>query len=379
MYDFLIKNGRVLDPSLGLDKVTDVAIQNGVIAMIGSSGSAEAAQTVDAAGCLVVPGLIDAHAHVNYGSSDNSFRAESGCFPSGVTTVIDGGTCGAAGFENFYNTVAAGSQVTIKSFLNIGSVGQTSHLNPEELDPSRFETEKILRYCEKYRDTIAGIKIRLGVPMLKDHGIGAVKASAAVARQAGLPLIAHMIDCPLPVAEVMALLAPGDVYCHVFHDTGGGIILDKNGNVLPEVFEAQRRGILFDVAHGRGGASIHTAKTALEQGFRPDLITSDLSRFSLYRMPAHSLGYILSEYLHLGFSLEELIKLSTETPAKAFLGGGNGFIKEGAAADLAILRLQEKQVRFTDYLGESLEGNKLIRCEMTLKGGEPVFRQVDFF
>ncbi|QQO09578.1 amidohydrolase family protein [Breznakiella homolactica] len=379
MYSFLIKNGRVLDPSSGVDTVMDLAVEDGVIVMPESSSAAEDVQIIDAAGCLVVPGLIDAHAHVNYGSSDNSFQAETGCFPSGVTTVLDGGTCGVSGFQNFYNSVIAGSQVTIKSFLNVGSVGQTSHLNPEELDPARFETEKILRYCEKYRDNIVGIKLRLGAPMLKNHGTGALTASVQLARQAGLPLVVHMIDCPLPVDEVLPQLAPGDVYCHVFHNTGDGVILDKNGNVLPEVFEAQRRGVLFDVAHGRGGASIKMARAALDQGFKPDLITSDLSRFSLYRMPAHSLGYILSEYLHLGFSVEELIRLSTETPAKAFLGNKAGFIRPGAPADLAILRVLEKPVRFTDYLGEVLEGSRLIRCEMTLKSGEPVFRQTDFF
>jgi predicted amidohydrolase len=357
----------------------DIAVEGGIIATTGSLGSSSAEQIVDAAGCLVVPGLIDAHAHINFGSCDNSFRAEIGCFPSGVTTVIDGGTCGVAGFENLYNTIVAGSQVTVKSFLNVAAVGQTSHLNSEELDPARFEPEKILRYCEKYRDNIVGIKVRLGAAMVKHHGIGAMTASMEIARRAGLPMIVHMIDCPIPVEEVLSRLAPGDVYCHVFHDTGAGVILDKNGKVLPEVFEAQRRGILFDVGHGRGGASIRISKAALEQGFRPDLITSDLSRFSLYRMPAHSMSYILSEYLQLGFSLEELIKLSTEAPAKAFLGGGGGFIKAGVPADLAVLRILDKPVRFVDYVGGVLEGNRLIRCEMTLKGGEPVFRQIDFF
>ena len=378
MFDFIFKNGHVIDSFLGIDKVTDIAVTGDTIAEIGDLKSAEARQIVDASGCYVTPGLIDYHAHINYGSTDNSFRAELGCFPNGVTTVVDGGTCGVGGFENFYNTIVSNSQLTIKSYLNIGSIGQTSHLCPEELDPECFETEKILHYCKKYRDNIVGIKLRLGAPMVKGHGIEALKATIKVARAADLRLTVHMIDCPIPVKEVLNLLSPGYIYCHVFHDTGAGTILDENGKLLQEVMEAQKRGILFDVSHGRGGASLRIAKAALDQGFKPDIITADLSRFSLYRKPAYSLNYIMSEFLHLGFSFRDLIQIYTDLPSRLIYGSSEGFLKVGAAADIAVFRVIEKPVQFVDYLGETLAGNQMIKCEMTLKNGEPVFRQSDF-
>ncbi len=379
MYDFIIQNSHVIDCAAEIDEPMDIAIQDGMIAATGKLDAARARQIVDAAGCYVTPGLIDYHAHVNYGSSDNSFKAELGCFPSGVTTVVDGGTCGVAGYENFYRTVVQGSMLTVKAHLCISSVGQTAHLFPEVADPSRYEETKILACCARYRDNIVGLKLRLGAPMVCDHGIEALRAAAAIARKAGLRLTVHMIDCPLPVKEVLRELAAGDIFCHAFHNTGGGTILDRNGKILPEIREAKERGILFDVAHGRGGASLRVARAALEQGFWPDLITSDLSRFSLYQMPAHSLGYIMSEYLNLGFTFRELVKRYTQVPAALLYGKAGPCIAPGLPADLAVFRIFERKTRFTDYLHDTLDADRLIKCEMTVKRGEPVFRQVDFF
>ncbi len=378
MYDFLIKNGHVIDTALGLDTVTDIALKNDIIAEVGTIDPGKAVRVIDAQGCFVTPGLMDYHAHVNYGSSDICFRAEIGCFPSGVTTVADGGSCGVPSFENFHNVIIAQSQVTIKTHLNVSSAGETAHSIPEIIDPRYFEEDKILRLCEKYRDNIIGLKLRQGAPMVRDCGIEPLRASVKLARKAGLPLTVHMIDSPITPADTLAELGPGDIYCHVFHNTGQGCILDTNGTVYPELFEAQKRGVLLDVSHGRGAASFKVIRAALEQGLKPDLITSDLSRYSLFRSPAFTLNYIMSEFLHFGFTFRELITMFTETTAKLIYGKADGFIKPGAQADIAVLRLVEKPMRFVDYQGETMDGNQLIKCEMTFKAGEPVFCQVDF-
>ncbi|MDR1901481.1 MAG: amidohydrolase family protein [Treponema sp.] len=378
MNDFLIKNGRVVDTALGINDVIDIAIKNDIIAEVGKNLPVNnAVRVIDADGCYITPGLVDYHAHINYGSSDICFRAEIGCFPSGVTTCVDGGSAGVSSYENFYNTIVCSSQVNIKGYLNISSVGETAHSCPEELNPALFEIDKILRFCKKYEGNIVGIKIRLGAPMVRNFGIEPLKVAQKVAKDAGIPLTVHMIDCPVPVKDVLAVLSAGDIYCHVFHNTGKGTILDQNGKLLPELFEARKRGVLFDVSHGRGAGSFTVAKAALEQGFKPDLITSDLSRYSLYRSPAYTVNYIMSEFLHLGFTFEELIKMYTETSAKLIYGKCDGFIKPGYLADLAIFRLVDKPVTFVDYKGEKLNGNKIIKCEMTFKDGEPVFCQVD--
>jgi predicted amidohydrolase len=379
MNDLLIKNGHVIDTVLRIDEIADIAVKNDLITRVGKNlPEKDAAQVVDASGCFVTPGFFDCHVHVNYGSSDFSFRPELGCFPSGVTTCVDAGSAGVATYENFYNTIVASSLVTVKGALNICSLG--GNTRPEDLNPEYLEPEKVLRFCKKYKDNIVGIKIRIQRQMIRDYGIGPLKIAAQTAQEARLPLTVHVLDTPLPVKDILAILSPGDVYCHVFHDTGSGISFDPNGRLLPEVWEARKRGILFDAAHGRGSVSFRFVRAALAEGFKPDFITSDISRFSLNRSPAYSFSYILSEFLHFGFTFKDIVKMNTETAFRFIYGmSSNGFIKENAPADLAVFRILEKPVRFTSYKGEILEGNKLIKCEMTIKAGEPVFRQIDFY
>jgi predicted amidohydrolase len=379
MNDYLIKNGHVLDTSLGINEIMDVALKNDTIAQIGKDiPENSATRVIDATGCYVTPGLIDGHMHVNFGASDIGIRAEVGCFPSGVTTCVDAGSVGAAGFEAFYNTIVANSQATIKTCLNIASVGETAHGCPEELNPASFETDKVLRLCEKYKGNIVGIKVRFGVPMVRNFGIEPLKAAAKIGKQAGLPLVVHIIESPTPVKEILDVLSPGDIYCHVYHNTGKYTILDEKGKILPEIWEARKRGILFDDAHGRGAGAFKVIGAALEQGFKPDLITSDLTRTSIYRSPAYSFCHIMSQFMNFGLTFYELIKITTEEIAKFIYGECAGFIKTGAQGDLAILRIVEKPINFVDCKGQRFNGSKFIRCEMTFKAGEPVFCQVDF-
>jgi predicted amidohydrolase len=379
MNDYLIKNGHVMDSVLGINGPVNIAIKNDIITQVGTDiPENTAARVIDARGCYVTPGLIDGHTHVNFGASDIGIRAEIGCFPSGVTTCVDAGSVGAAGYEAFYNTVVTNSQATILTNLNIASIGETAHGCPEELDPQLFEREKILRLCRKYRHNIVGIKVRWGIPMVKNHGIRPLQVAAEIGREAGLPLVIHMIQSPTPVKDVLDLMKPGDIYCHCYHNTGPNIILDKNGRILPEVREARERGILFDDGHGRGAGSFKVIRAALEQGFKPDMITSDLTRTSIYRSPAYTLAHIWSQFLNFGMSFEELVKMNTETMAGILYGKCGGFIKAGAVADIAVLRLVEKPIHFVDYQGEEFTGSKYIKCEMTFKAGEPVFGQVDF-
>jgi predicted amidohydrolase len=379
MNDYLIKNGHVIDSVLGINGITDIAIKNDSITQVGNNLPTDiAARVIDARGCYVTPGLIDGHTHVNFGASDIGIRAEIGCFPSGITTCVDAGSVGVAGYEAFYNTVIANSQATILTNLNVASVGETAHGCPEELDPSRFEREKILCLCRKYRHNIVGIKVRWGVPMVKNHGIEALKVAAEIGQEAGLPLVIHMIESPTPVKDVLDLMKSGDIYCHCYHNTGPNIILDKNGKILPEVWDARKRGILFDDGHGRGAGSFKIIRAAFEQGFKPDMITSDLTRTSIYRSPAYTLPHIWSQFLNFGMAFDELIKMNTETMTKILYGKCDGFIKENAVADIAILRIVEKPIHFVDYQGERFTGSKYIKCEMTFKAGEPVFGQVDF-
>jgi predicted amidohydrolase len=212
---------------------------------------------------------------------------------------------------------------------------------------------------------------------VKEFGLRPLKTATEIARAAGLRLVVHVTDSPGLIQETADMLSPGDVFCHLCHNTGT-TILNEKGRVRPEVFKMQERGVLLDMAHGSRNFSLKIAKQAISEGLLPDIISSDLSAFSLNRWPAFGFTYILSELLALGMPLSDLIKRCTQDAAKLINSREVGFIRKNASADISILKLLECDVEFVDVYGDSQQGKNFIKCEMTFKNGIPMFRQFDF-
>jgi predicted amidohydrolase len=233
-------------------------------------------------------------------------------------------------------------------------------------------------FCEKYKDNIVALKLRQSKNIVKELGLRPLKAATEIARAAGLRLVVHVTDSPGTIQETADLLSPGDVFCHLCHNTGT-TILDERGKIRPEVFEMQERGILLDMAHGSRNFSLKIARRAISEGLLPDIISSDLSAFSMNRWPAFGFTYILSELLALGMSFPDLIKRCTQDAAKLINRSGTGFIQENAVADIAIFRIVEQDIEFVDVYGDSQRGKAFVKCEMTFKNGIPMFRQFDFY
>lgn len=378
MLDILIKNGIVTDGAAGNSRMGDLGIRAGRIVDLSREKDLESVEVVDASGCYVVPGIIDFHAHLYTDGTERGVYVDSTYFPSGVTTAVDGGSAGVANFPLFYQTVAASSKVRVLSDLNLCSLGLGTVSYPENIDPETVDVEKI-KYCyRKYGDNIQALKLRQTRNISREFGLEPLRLMRKIADELGAYIVVHVTDSPGEVRETLELLREGDVFCHVFHGKGK-TILDDRGKVLPEVWEARRRGVLFDAAHGGNQFSHRVALAALEQGFLPDFITSDISLKTMYRSPLYSMGMVMSKFLNMGIGMERLIATVTRVPAeKLGLGGQIGTLAPGACADVAVLKVISKEVAFCDSHGVRMQGNKLIKTQMTIREGVPVFRQIDF-
>lgn len=378
MYDILIRNGRILDPIIGLDCVSDLAINQGKIRGIGNFDGAAATQTVDATGCYVTPGLIDYHIHVFTSGCEFSMLPELSTLSSGVTTVVDGGSAGVSGFQGFYRNDIVRSWVRVKAMLNICSAGQPGVYYLENMDPKLFQRDTILKLCEEYKDTIVAIKVRQSREIVKERGLEPLKAAVDIAVEAGLPVVVHATDSPGEIRDTLDILRPGDVFCHCFHQKGHTII-GKDQHVLPEVFAAQKRGVLFDCAHGSMNFSMKVASQAFADGFYPDIVSSDLSMLSLMKPPAYSLSHIMTELLNMGMPFEKILPCVTATPAKQIGMASDGFLLPGAPADVAVFRQEERHFHLKDRYGNEQEANQILRPMLTIRNGIVLYRQCDFF
>lgn len=378
MNDILIRNGRILDPITGLDRVGDLSIANGKIKEVGDAQDAEAVQTVDASGCYVVPGLIDYHIHIYTSGCEFALLPEIAAVPNGITTVVDGGSAGVSGFRGFLKNDIAHSWLNVKAMLNICSAGQPGVYYLENMDPALYQRDTILKMCEQYRDTIVAIKVRQSREIVKEHGLESLRAAVRIAEEANLPVVVHATDSPGEIRDTLDILRARDVFCHCFHQRGRTII-GENGHVLPEVLDAQRRGVLFDCAHGSMNFSMRIAKQAFADGFYPDIVSSDLSMLSLMKPPAYSLPHIMSELLNMGMSFKQILPRVTANPARQIGVAEKGFLIPNAPADIAIFREEKKHFPLKDRYGNEMEADSFLRPMMTVKDGVILYRQCDFF
>lgn len=378
MLDILIRNGMVPDAATGTFRTGDVGIRGGRIVDLEKEACLDSVDVVDASGCYVTPGVIDFHAHLYTDGTERGVYVDSVCFPNGVTTAVDGGSAGVANYPLFYQTVAASSKVRVLSDLNLCSLGLGTVSYPENIDPAAVDVEKIKFIFRKYGDNIQALKLRQTRNISREFGLEPLRLMRRIADELGAYIVVHVTDSPGEVRETLELLGEGDVFCHVFHGKGN-TILGGSGSVLPEVWEARQRGVLFDAAHGGNQFSNRVALAALDQGFWPDFITSDISLKTMYRRPLYSMGMVMSKFLNMGLDMEHLIPIVTRTPARKLgLEGEIGTLAPGACGDVAVLRVLEKQVDFDDSHGMKLRGNRLVKTEMTVREGVTVFRQIDF-
>jgi dihydroorotase len=380
MYDVIVKGGKVSDPAQGIHGPRDIAVSDGKIAAV-SSGiePGEAKRVIDARGKLVTPGLVDIHLHAAGEVVPLGLAPDEVGVLTGVTTICDGGSTGAANFFDFKRDVASKSQTDVFCFLHIASTGLTNM--PEIQRWEDMDPEATLKTAVEHRDLIKGIKLRAIGPLAENLGIEAVKTAKRVAAEAGIPLMVHIGDMRKRVPEdpmdaftcqLLPLLEKGDILDHVFTWEAGGVI-DPDGNVVPEFRDAIERGIVLDISHGLNHFSFEVARHALDQGILPTTISTDLATMNR-EWPVVSLLVTMSKFLALGLSLDQIIEMTTINPARA-LGEDHrrGTLKPGSLADISILERIEGDFTFSDGRGgNTRKGEVLLVPHLTLKSGKEV-------
>ncbi|MGD0125527.1 MAG: amidohydrolase/deacetylase family metallohydrolase [Terriglobia bacterium] len=372
-YDLLIKGGKVIDPSQGLEAELDVAVRDGKIASVAPAiPEGQAGQVVRAHGKIVTPGLIDVHTHVFPYVGPYGIEPDPYCVRRGVTTVIDAGTSGALTFPAFRRFIIERAATRIRALLHVVSIGMVAGgtANMGELEDLRYCVPKLaVETANQNRDLIVGFKIRFSEHYTGPNDLEGMRRARAAADEAGLPIMIHIGGSYTPLKEFLALMKKGDVVTHSFNSHPHGL-LDTSGKLTPEVVEARQRGVLFDVGHGAGSFSFEVMEKCLGQGFSPDTISSDLYSANI-NGPVYDQLTVLSKFLALGMSLRDVIARATVNAARVFnFGAEIGTIKPGAEADVSVLDLKDGEFTFTDSDSKTRMGRKKLEAVTTVKGGK---------
>ncbi|WP_411679780.1 amidohydrolase family protein [Clostridium thailandense] len=375
MLDLLIINGHVIDPKNDVDEVKPIAIYGGKITKYEEGEGAK--HVIDAKGKYVFPGLIDSHAHMFQDGTEIGMYPDTAYIPTGVTSAIDF-SAGVANYPIFRQAVIARSKVRIKSFLQVCSAGLVTTSYHECINPKYFNPEKMDRMYKENKDNILGLKIRQSEELAEGLGIQPLIATVDIANKIGCPVEVHCTNIPVPTSEVLEILRPGDIFQHVYQGVKNTII-DENGKLYDCVIEARKRGIIFDTAEGRKHGDFEVMTKAMEQGFIADMCSTDLVLGSMYRRPIFSLPNLMSRYLCMGISLNEVIMMTTERPAR-LMGMENeiGSLSEGAYADVAIFDIMDKEQLYRDWKGSTFLAKKLLKPEMTIKDGYIMYCAPDY-
>jgi dihydroorotase len=373
MYDLVLKAGTVLDPSTGLDGVLDVAVQDGQIARIAPEiPAAEAVRTIAVPGKVVTPGLIDLHAHVFDGFTRNGVHPDLGGVHAGVTTIVDAGSAGAATFGGFPRHIIPRCRTEIIPFLHICQTGLATL--PDIIAESSVNLEDTLRVADQHKGLICGIKARMVSPALEIMGMEMPRLARRAARESGIKLMVHIGDTekrydPTVIRSLLPLLDRGDILTHYFTANPGGV-LDGNGRLVPEAREAADRGVWLDTAHGRMNFSFDVGRRIIEQGLMPHCISTDLTVPGRIHT-VHSMTEMMTRFLGLGFTLPQVVTMSTANPARA-IGHEQrlGSLAVGRQADVSVLELREGDWVVHDVLGASLRVNRAVVPFVTVKRGQ---------
>src|SRR5690349_3481543 len=332
-YDLILRGGHVVDPSQKLDAVTDIAFSGGKVVRIGAGLRADAKTDVrDVTGHVVVPGLIDLHTHVYWGGTSLGIDAEEFCRTSGVTTCIDTGSAGAGNFAGFRKHVIEPSAVRILAYLHVSFAGiyafSKTVMVGESEELRLMAPAEAVAVAEANRDVIVGIKVRVGRNSSGRSGTAPLDIALQAAGEAGLPLMCH-IDFPPPsYEEVVERLRPGDVLTHAFRPFPNAP-LDPQGRVKDVVRDARRRGVIFDIGHGKASLAFKTARGMLANGFYPDTISSDVHALCIDG-PAFDQVTTLSKFLCMGMPLIDVIAATTVNAAVALKRPELGSLKPGS-------------------------------------------------
>lgn len=379
--DLLLKGGHVIDPKNNINSKMDVAIVgNKIFRVAANIPESSSKKTVNISGFYVTPGLIDMHTHVFHGTDPNSMtansygglQADAFSFRAGVTTVVDAGSSGWRNFPLFKAQSIDRAQTRVLAFLNVVGHGMRSRFDQQDVtDMNPVMNAHMIN--KLYPDIIVGIK--------SAHYWGdftSVDKAVESGKLANVPVIVDFGE-HTPTNPIQSLFMehfrPGDIFTHTFSEINGGresIVDEKTRKVKPFVFEAQKRGIIFDVGHGAGAFNFNQAIPAIKQGFLPNTISTDLYNLSM-NAAMKDMTNVMSKFLAMGLSLEDVILRTTWNPAKVIKRTDLGHLSVGTEADIAVFNLKKGNFGYMDVRRTRINGTEKLEAELTIRAGKVVW------
>ena len=297
-YDLVVRGGEVLDPSQNLRGRRDIGIRNAaIVAVEPEIPAARGTQVLDATGQLVLPGLVDFHAHVLPGGGIGLSGDELVPY-TGTTTYVSAGDAGAGSFSAFKHFGIAQSRTRILAFLHISSIGLSGFPIGEMLNIDHARVDAAAKMLAENPDVLLGIKVRESLDVVGSNGLEPLKRAIAAAERSGVEgarVMCHIGNAPGNLSELLDLLRPGDVLTHAYSGAGNNTVV--NGKVLDAAMAAKKRGVLIDVGHGGGSFDFTVCEAALQQGFTPDIISSDVHAVSVNTPGKPFLPWVMSKFL----------------------------------------------------------------------------------
>jgi dihydroorotase len=378
-YDLVIKNGHIIDKKNNIDFIGDIGVSNGIIKFVGKAlPNNSSRKIINAESLIVVPGLIDIHSHNFHGTIPNRYLSNSFSalppdgfsFRSGITTIVDVGGAGWKNFEVFKEQVIEKSKTRVLAFLNIIGLGMQGGEIEQNIDD--MDAMLTAEMANKYPEHIVGIKLA------HFNGYNWIPVDK-VTKAGELSDRPVMIDFggsnPLMPLDSLLLhkLRPGDIFTHTYANVRGRMsIVDGNNKLHDFVKEAQNKGIIFDVGHGGGSFAFSQAIPAINQGLKPNTISTDLHTGSMNGGMKDLLN-VMSKFLNMGLNLNEVITSVTWDAAKSIKKENLGNLSVGSIADITILNLREGDFGFIDTKNKKMNGTKKLECELTIKDGKIVY------
>ena len=365
-----------MDPSQSLRGRRDVGIKNGQIAALAPSIAADrATQRIDVGGKLVTPGLIDLHTHLcpHLGIG---LPADELVGITATTTAVSAGDAGAYTFGNFRHGVVPQSRTRLYGFIHISTIGLAGGLAPGEmLNIDYANVDACAKAVAENADLVLGVKVRITDSVVGQNGLEPLRRALKAAEAAGksFRVMCHIGAAPGSLSDLLDLLRPGDILTHAYSGAGNNTV--QNGQLLPAALRAKQRGVIVDVGHGGGSFDYTVCEPAMAQGFTPDTISSDIHAVSINTPGYPTLPWVMSKFLNLGLSLEDVVAKATIEPAR-IIGRvpGLGTLAVGAPADVSIFDLQDGPVEFVDTRNNKRAGTKKLVPVLAIRAGRPFGR-----
>ncbi len=378
-FDLVIKGGDVLDPSQGLRGRRDIGIRYGAIEAVEPDiPAARAVRTIDAAGRLVTPGLVDLHCHVYPYGSALGIPADELITLQCTTTCVSAGDAGASTFAGFRRFIVGQTRTRLYAFVHIANVGLTPFPLPELYQLDYAQVDACARTVAENADIAIGVKVRMSENVIARHGAEPLRRAIRACEMAGTGgrVMCHIggVENVALMIEILDLLRPGDILTHAFTGfpnlAGAFTNIVQDGKVLPAALAAKKRGVLFDVGHGGGSFDFTVAEVAIAQGCPPDTISSDIHVASGNTPGMPYLTWVMSKFMALGYTLEQVVAMATINPAKIINRAPKlGTLQIGAPGDVAIMDLVEAPVSFVDTRNNARSGKAWLKPVQTVTAG----------